>query len=295
MVVLTFELVVQKLEGEALRRWNGSGRPGIIPMLAFRFMDLAPILLEATTVDGQIDFRKGKALVFDLPEELHVTQLPLWILLLLPEPEQKTADRCATLLASTCLDLRHEVAEAMHRHSDTMSFQTVPFFRRCSFGMTSVAEEQSLQLTCFLRLYCGRYQPITGGELLLEPIAWPHDHEGDVALPKTSSPTPAVTVETQTEDVEEKPPRRSGGKGEEIRQRSLRSHDMVTGAAGAIFPKEIELTGTEAGYDVYSSPLEVIEDLDPPAPPPSVVASCPSALPLVSELVKELMQIPSPA
>lgn len=159
--------------------------------------------------------------------------------------------------------------------------------------MTSVAEEQSLQLTCFLRLYCGRYQPLTGGELLLEPIAWPHDQEGPT-LP-TSSPTPAVnlhTVETQTEDVEDpkRRPRRSGGKGD-TRQRSWRSHDMV-GAAGAIFPKEIELTGTEVGYDAYSSPIEVIEDPDPPDPPavPPVPASS-SALPLVSQLVKELMQM----
>jgi len=81
----------------------------------------------------------------------------------------------------------------------------------------------------------------------------------------------------------------------------------MVGAAGAIFPKEIELTGTEAGYDVYSSPIEVMEDLDPPDPPaappdppvavppdPPVVVVPPassSALPLVSQLVKELMQM----
>mmetsp|Transcript_63657 Transcript_63657/g.139533 ORF Transcript_63657/g.139533 Transcript_63657/m.139533 type:complete len:279 (-) Transcript_63657:15-851(-) len=273
MGVFTLEIVLQNLEGpKTVGRWSSKGEK---KTLALRLSNLAPVLLEAS-LSGEFHGR-GKALVFDLPAELQSGEapLPLWIMLLLLAPgAPEDANRCATLVASSCIDLRYEVMDALNRQAD-LSASPVPFFRRCRFGMTSVLpESDALELTCFFRLYCGRHQPLTGGELLLEPIAWPDDlREGD-------EPMPAVAL-----------PRSVSPQGAKPRPQSK------VNAAGAMFPREIELVGdaqSQVSLD-FCAPQQEEEPAPPamkaPAAPAMKAPAVSPALPMVSQLVRELMQI----
>lgn len=234
MGVFTLEIVVQNLEGpKTVGRWSSKGEK---KTLALRLSNLAPVLLEAS-LSGEFHGR-GKALVFDLPAELQSGEapLPLWIMLLLLAPgAPEDANRCATLVASSCIDLRYEVIDALNRQAD-LSASPVPFFRRCRFGMTSVLpESDALELTCFFRLYCGRHQPLTGGELLLEPIAWPDDlREGDEPMPPMPCPPAPPPVETPNKVAL---PRSVSPQGAKPRPQTK------VNAAGAMFPSEIELVG----------------------------------------------------
>ncbi|CAL1128599.1 unnamed protein product [Cladocopium goreaui] len=132
MGVFTLEIVLQNLEGpKTVGRWSSKGEK---KTLALRLSNLAPVLLEAS-LSGEFHGR-GKALVFDLPAELQSGEapLPLWIMLLLLAPgAPEDANRCATLVASSCIDLRYEVMDALNRQAD-LSASPVPFFRRCRFG-----------------------------------------------------------------------------------------------------------------------------------------------------------------
>lgn len=287
MGVFTLEIVVQNLEGRKTVPWSSKGER---KTLALRLSNLAPLLLEAS-LSGEFHGR-GKALIFDLPAELQSGEapLPLWIMLLLLAPGAPAdANRCATLVASSCIDLRYEVVDALNRQAD-LSASPVPFFRRCHFGMTSVLpESDALELICFFRLYCGRHQPLTGGELLLEPIAWPDElREGDEAMPPMPcppAPPPPPPVETPS-----KAPKKVSPESEFARVAKPPPQTKVN-AAGAMFPSEIELVGdaqTQASLGFYASQQE--EEPAPPAMKPPAAPLTP-ALPMVSQMVRELMQI----
>ncbi|CAK9107292.1 unnamed protein product [Durusdinium trenchii] len=113
MVMFTLELVMEELQG-----W----RPRSRCALALRLGEEPLTLLEGG--QGEDVRGQGKALVFDLPEVLLEQTLPLWIMLLmLPDLMVRSAD----LVASCCLDLRHEVAAALEGEG-------APMFRRCHYG-----------------------------------------------------------------------------------------------------------------------------------------------------------------
>ncbi|CAJ1390407.1 unnamed protein product [Effrenium voratum] len=132
--------------------------------------------------------------------------------------------------------------------------------------MTGVhASMPALQLSCYLRVYCGRHQPT--GELMLEPILWEPGEE----------PPVKATVETQTETTQEDvPPPKP--RGDWPRAPPEPPTDS------AMFPAEIRL-GRDASEQIEEEVIVV-------APQPQAPAEGPTpALPLVSQLVRELMQL----
>ncbi|CAE7364117.1 unnamed protein product [Symbiodinium sp. CCMP2592] len=152
--------------------------------------------------------------------------------------------------------------------------------------MTSAHESlPELQLSCFLRVYAGSHQPFAGGELLLEPVALPPggEEEPEMDVPEVKR----CTVETQTEAPEMpkdvKPPAVLGASGGERRgSKAETTPPKAYKMEGeAVFADEIQLAH---GGDYLE---------EAPATPPAaeVQEATPSSLPLVSQLVRELMQM----
>ena len=116
---------------------------------------------------------RGKALVVELPGPRRGPgrgeALPLWLMALARRPAGQEpedggpAGASAVLVASACVDLQQELAQA------ATDARCSPF-RRCSFRLTPVQDAGcQLTLDCFLRVYEGGHRELAGGELLLEP------------------------------------------------------------------------------------------------------------------------------
>jgi len=326
-VLLTVELVAESLQGSAGRAVSQKSPERQIPALGVRLLDLAPAVIEApdteafgASAESFVSFNgRGKALVVEMPIAASeaAEPIPLWLLALALQPAGVT--RSAVLLASACIDLRQEVLRAISVKGGTSAPCT---FRRCSFRMTPVRETScNLQLDCFLRIYTGSHQPISGTELLLEPIAvagaasprrggllqglGPRQPEQSTVetqtqpesiaasgtlekqkQPKAVSASSTVETQTQPEAVEEVRPKVSTTS-------ALPSRPAVDRVDGVFFADELRVQSAEPpqeqALDGPASP-EVpktgLEDCIARGPP-----DVPSSLPLVSELVRELYQI----
>lgn len=258
---------------EELQGW----RPRSRCALALRLGEEPLTLLEGG--QGEDVRGQGKALVFDLPEVLLEQTLPLWIMLLmLPDLMVRSAD----LVASCCLDLRHEVAAALEGEG-------APMFRRCHYGMTPVHPSMSTpQLSCFLRLYVGRHRP--GAELLLEPIAWPEELQKPGQAGAESSgkqPRPRAELaerETQTEELQPRsaPRKVHAQPGPAVH---AANEDFLPEIRLAAKEEPLELCLSEEDTEDLAAPPVPPQPLPPPVPHPPVEP----ALPMVSQLVGELM------
>mmetsp|Transcript_38866 Transcript_38866/g.91300 ORF Transcript_38866/g.91300 Transcript_38866/m.91300 type:complete len:298 (+) Transcript_38866:33-926(+) len=290
MQTFTLEVVADSIQG-----W-GRVRRGSIqdadkqqtrhePALVLRLLDLDPVMIEADSSTamprGFACFNgKGKALTFELPCGMLEQTLPLWLMALDLQPVDRESDaRRAVLMSSSCINLAHEVSRALLQRSCAAPM----VFQRLRLRMTSAHESlPDLQLSCFLRVYAGSHQPFAGGELLLEPVALPPggEEEPEMDVPEVKR----CTVETQTEAPEVpkdvKPPAvvlgASGSKAETTPPKVYKMEGE------AFFADEIHWNHHGGDY------LE-----EAPATPPvaEVQAATPSSLPLVSQLVRELMQM----
>mmetsp|Transcript_5015 Transcript_5015/g.8965 ORF Transcript_5015/g.8965 Transcript_5015/m.8965 type:complete len:182 (-) Transcript_5015:51-596(-) len=176
--------------------------------------------------------------------------------------------------------------------------------------MTPVRETScNLQLDCFLRIYTGRHKPISGTELLLEPIAVSgatrSPSAGRGRSPRQLSPRPpelsTVETQTQTEEAEKGVPQEvsaSASPPVSLPVRSSSSRPPDSNSVGVFFDEEVRVESTAQPQE-QAPKAETAEEV-PPSPatglkegavrglgPPEV----PSSLPLVSELVRELYQI----
>lgn len=252
------------------------------PALVLGLLDLDPVMIEADSATamprGFACFNgKGKALTFELPCGMLEQTLPLWLMALDLQPVDRDSDaRRAVLMSSCCINLAHEVARALSQRSCAAPV----LFQRLRLRMTSAHESlPELQLSCYLRVYAGSHQPFAGGELLLEPVALPTgEEEPEIDVPEVTR----CTVETQTEAPEVakdvKPPAVALGAGLKAETTAPKVYKME---GEAFFADEIQLAH---GGDDHE---------EAPATPPvaEVQAATPSSLPLVSQLVRELMQM----
>lgn len=315
-----------------IRSKSSSSRPA----LGLRLLDLPPAVLEAPTGQAfgtlrssRVSFRgKGKALVFELPE-LFLQQeepVPLWLMALAMQPDSASA----VLVASACVDLRQEVTRAaavFKQCSGTLA--TGNTFRRCSFRMTAVRDGNcDLTLDCFLRLYAGGHQPLTGNELLLQPVAVAPSVTIEETYKRASVPRPAVTdtpllkdcrtTETQTEAFSDPAP---PDNLQSCSNMQIQQGTLPADADDVFFGNEIHL---KSSLGVYSRPEPLSEisvskghDHTPQGPacpagdaihesseealalepkatiqvPAEDSCSAQGSLPLVSELVRELWQM----
>lgn len=178
--LFTVELVADSLFGPISVALDTAGPSPGRPALGFRLLDLPPSILEAPedgkevseAVGNRFSFGgRGKALMIELPDamlEACVEPIPLWLMVLVRDPERPT--NVATLVASACVDLRAEVDRAAGYRRQGLCAPCP--FQRCTFKMTAVRNTECvLQLECLLRIFAGSQQPPLGGEPLLEPAA----------------------------------------------------------------------------------------------------------------------------
>jgi len=311
--LFTLELIAQSLKGSAgaallnilKAKSADDGSPGR-PALGLRLLDLAPVLIEApvgevygSSAGSCVAFGgRGKALVFELPGPVHghsnKEPLPLWLMVLSRQPDPEAP---SVLMASACVDFRGD----MHAAATAGGASSPCPFKRCSFRMTPVKDAAcALTLECYVRMYAGSQRPVTGGELLLEPSA---------ILPGAHLPPqpPCCTAETQTESPVSPAPAEASAtqiaqetlQREEQRQLSEASNGYPAASTntGAFFPAEISV-GAARGDTTTSSAAATgtaqrtaeVTSLPGASPATPAVAS---SLPLVSKLVRELLQIRS--
>lgn len=337
--LFTLELIADCLWGPSGSCSQEPEEEPLQPALGIRVLDLPCFSIDAPEgedfedeEDSCISFAsRGKALVFELPEALieSGTPLPLWLMLL----AKRGASVAATLLASACIDLRSEVLKAM-QHERRGALAGPVAFRSCSFRMSPVIDQGCrVTLNCFVRLYAGAHQPLSGGELLLEPAAM---LSVDTAGPQRPTSTKRCSAETQTEappalaPALEKPPLESPGEGTASEAKKIAAGDLRLTAErrprtplppppadpgsseemsramkklGAFFPEEICLGGELPGTStILTTSAELggvlTTELTAPSTLPELTkapgeVTVSSSLPLVSELLRELWQIRS--
>eukprot|EP00933_Yihiella_yeosuensis_P036104 TRINITY_DN29802_c0_g1_i1.p1 TRINITY_DN29802_c0_g1~~TRINITY_DN29802_c0_g1_i1.p1 ORF type:complete len:340 (-),score=71.00 TRINITY_DN29802_c0_g1_i1:19-1038(-) len=322
----TLELIAEALHGSA-----GTAFARQTPAIGLRLLDLSPAVIEAqdgqafgTSQSSRVSFRgRGKALVFELPEAMLLEEsqqpLPLWLMALAKESKVSEVPGSAVLLASACVDLRQEVEWALASLKKGVRSAPINSFRRCSFRMTAVRDAScSLRLDCFLRLYAGSPQPLTGNELL-ETItvasAASFEDSGEGAWDGAAASKSCRTAETQTE-VPLAVEAAISSAAQVLPPAAVPPPVIPTPGVPAqrqTFKAPIKRGGTQAVEDAFfaneihlkSAPDErpdavgkTVSNEVPPPPPqepwPSqsgLAADAPSSLPLVSELLRELWQI----
>lgn len=192
------------------------------PALGLRLLDLSTAVLEAPegecyealSASRSVYFGgRGKALVFELRADMvqgddsgleatftasGAEPLPLWLMALAAPASALPpgSGGAAILLASACVDLRGEILRAASPKQSALGGYAYVPFRKCSLQLTPVRDAHcAFTLDCYLRVYAGSQQQLSGGELLVEPRA--------VMRPK--APRPVASAETQTAAELERP------------------------------------------------------------------------------------------